>query len=194
MEGGGVKGSKPPAQRGVKIGFFVADYVNAVDGVIDDAFAAMVASGTAGDEAALVRRLRADGDMVFEALIEDGDAVVVAHVAYSQLTLEPTGLRAVALAPLSVVPAHQGRGLGQALMRFSHERLRDVGVDLVVVMGHPDYYPKVGFSAALAASCVQTPYDGPHLLALALNPAVAMPTARLRRRATYPAAFTGAKQ
>jgi putative acetyltransferase len=48
---------------------------------------------------------------------------------------------AVALAPMAVLPAYQRQGIGGRLIRDGLERLRRQGEEIVVVVGHPDYYP-----------------------------------------------------
>jgi putative acetyltransferase len=140
-----------------------------IDVVVDDAFAALAAAGQAGGEASLVRALRDGGHAVVELVAVDDDGALVGHALYSTMTSTPAGLRAVALAPLSVRSSWQRRGVGMVLMRAAHERLAREGYDVVVVLGHPDYYPRAGFDAALAARHLRTPYDGPHLMALALR-------------------------
>jgi len=52
------------------------------------------------------------------------------------------------LAPLAVVPRFQRQGVGGALIRKGLELLAQSGVDLVFVVGHPDYYPRHGFTQA----------------------------------------------
>jgi putative acetyltransferase len=119
------------------------------------------------DEAALVEALRADGDALVELVVEEDD-VVVGHVLFSPLTTD-TGARFAALAPLSVAPHHQRDGLGTMLMQVGHELCRAAGVEALIVLGHPDYYPRVGYSAA-AAKTVTAPFSGPSFMALALRP------------------------
>ncbi len=119
------------------------------------------------DEAALVDALRADGDALVELVVEEDD-VVVGHVLFSPLTTD-TGARFAALAPLSVAPDHQRDGLGTMLMQVGHELCRAAGVEALIVLGHPDYYPRVGYSAA-AAKTVTAPFSGPSFMALALRP------------------------
>ena len=119
------------------------------------------------DEAALVDALRADGDALVELVVEEDD-VVVGHVLFSPLTTD-TGARFAALAPLSVAPHHQRDGLGTMLMQVGHELCRAAGVEALIVLGHPDYYPRVGYSAA-AAKTVTAPFSGPSFMALALRP------------------------
>ena len=119
------------------------------------------------DEADLVGALRADGDAVLELVAED-DGEIVGHILFSPLATD-TGARFVALAPLSVTPGRQKDGLGTWLMETAHELLRAQGVEASIVLGHPAYYPRVGYSAA-AAKTVAAPFSGPSFMGLALKP------------------------
>jgi putative acetyltransferase len=115
------------------------------------------------DEADLVDRLRLDGDAVV-SLVAVEDAVAVGHVMLSRMTAP---VRAVALAPLAVLPHCQRRGIGSRLVRGALERGRLLGCEAVFVLGDPAFYRRFGFDAALAAG-FQSPYAGPHLMAVAL--------------------------
>lgn len=119
------------------------------------------------DEADLVDALRADGDAMLELVAED-DGAVVGHILFSPLTTD-TGARLAALAPLSVLPDRQKDGLGTWLMETGHALLRAAGIEAVIVLGHPAYYPRVGYSAE-AARMVSAPFSGPSFMALALKP------------------------
>lgn len=119
------------------------------------------------DEADMVEALRDDGDAVLELVAEDGGAVV-GHILFSPLVTDSGG-RFVALAPLSVTPDRQKDGLGTWLMEVAHELLRAQGVEASIVLGHPGYYPRVGY-AAEAAKTVSAPFSGEHFMALALKP------------------------
>jgi putative acetyltransferase len=129
--------------------------------------AAFTAEFGKADEADLVDALRADGDALLELVAEE-DGAVVGHILFSPLATD-TGARFAALAPLSVMPGRQKDGLGSWLMETGHELLRAAGVEAVIVLGHPDYYPRVGYSAE-AARTVKAPFAGPHFMALALKP------------------------
>jgi putative acetyltransferase len=52
------------------------------------------------------------------------------------------------LAPLAVVPRFQKQGIGGSLIKKGLELLSKSGVDLVFVVGHPEYYPRFGFKPA----------------------------------------------
>ena len=118
------------------------------------------------DEARLVDRLRADGDTLVE-LVADKDRAIVGHILFSRLGIG--ALAGAALAPVAVAPAHQRGGIGGALIRAGLDRCRQRGVPAVVVLGHPAYYPRFGFDAALAAP-LAAPFAGPALMAIELTP------------------------
>src|SRR3990167_7029679 len=119
------------------------------------------------DEADLVDALRADGDALVELVAIEDDAVV-GHILFSPLQTD-TGARFAALAPLSVTPNRQKDGLGTMLMQVGHELCRAAGVEAIIVLGHPAYYPRVGYSAE-AARTVKAPFAGPSFMALSLKP------------------------
>ncbi|MDO8295492.1 MAG: N-acetyltransferase [Caulobacter sp.] len=119
------------------------------------------------DEAMLVDALRADGDALVELVVEE-EGAIAGHVLFSPLATD-TGARFAALAPLSVAPDHQNDGLGVMLMQVGHELCRAAGVEAVIVLGHPAYYPRVGYTAE-AALTVTSPFKGPSFMGLALTP------------------------
>jgi putative acetyltransferase len=140
----------------------------------DDAIDALLLAAFKGDgEAKLVRALRDDGDMTAEFVTRDRGGRVIAHVAFSALDVRSgeEAVKAAALAPLSVLPEHQRRGVGDDLTRHALSQLRDGGVELVVVLGHPAYYPRFGFSELLAR-LLDAPYSGSSFMALELVPKV----------------------
>lgn len=124
------------------------------------------------DEANLVEQLRADGDALVE-LVAASDIAVQGHILYSPLAIVRDGetLHAAALAPVSVLPAFQAKGLGGELIRAGNARCKELGCVGVVVLGHAAYYPRFGFSASLAES-LEAPFSGPHFMALEFEPGV----------------------
>jgi putative acetyltransferase len=121
-------------------------------------------------EAELVEALRAEGCVILE-LVAENDEGVAGHILYSELPIEAATrtVRGASLAPMAVHPAHQRLGIGGALIHMSLAMLAHEGVEAVVVVGHPDYYPRFGFSASLAVQ-LETPFPGPHLMAMELEP------------------------
>lgn len=135
------------------------------------------------DEADLIERLRADGDVVFELVAEE-DGAIVGHILYSRLWADSVNLYA-ALAPLAVRPDLQRTGLGKKLTQASIDTAREFGAHAVIVLGNPEYYPKFGFTPEATAQ-VKAPYSGsPAFMALEIEPgALAEPLV-----VAYPDAF-----
>lgn len=131
---------------------------DAIDRVISAAF------GQAA-EARLVRALDHTGDTVL-ALVAEVPGEILGHVLLSRLSAP---FPALALAPVSVAPAQQLRGIGAALIRAAIDRARAAGWAAIFVLGDPAYYRRFGFDAAAAAG-FSTPYAGPHFMVLPLAP------------------------
>lgn len=79
------------------------------------------------------------------------DGEIAGHCAYSLATIDDgeTIHDCLALGPIAVHPAHQGAGIGGAMIRAGIAALRQAGVGLLFLVGSPDYYPRFGFQAAL---------------------------------------------
>ncbi len=124
------------------------------------------------EEVELVDRLRSDG-LVLASLVACDGGEVVGHILFSELPIETAGrrIRGAALAPMAVRPDRQRQGLGSALVRRGLEACRALGVEAVVVLGHPAYYPRFGFSAETARH-LEAPFSGPAFMALELTPGV----------------------
>jgi len=139
----------------------------------------------ADEEADLVEVLRADGDVLVE-LVAASEAAIHGHILYSPLAIERDSvtLKAAALAPVAVLPAFQGQGIGGDLIRAGNARCAALGLEAIVVLGHADYYPRFGFSARTAES-LQAPFSGPHFMALELTPGALKDGGKVR----YAAAF-----
>jgi len=119
------------------------------------------------DEARLIERLRADGDVLFELVALEGGQVV-GHILFSRLFADRAEMFA-ALAPVAVRPGLQRAGTGSALVRAGLASCKEFGAHGVLVLGHREYYPRFGFSAE-AAALVVAPYSGsPSFMAIALE-------------------------
>jgi putative acetyltransferase len=104
-----------------------------------------------GNEAELTKDLLADPTakplLSLLAFVEGQPA---GHILFTKARLLG-GFREVVvsfLAPLAVVSKFQRRGVGSALVKEGLERLSKSGVELVFVVGHPEYYPRYGFAQA----------------------------------------------
>ena len=74
--------------------------------------------------------------------------------------LRPLSLPALALAPMAVHPEFQSQGIGSRLVREGLERCRNLGHRIVVVVGHPEFYPRFGFTPARAKG-LEAPFPVP---------------------------------
>jgi putative acetyltransferase len=129
-----------------------------------------VAAFGGADEADLIAALRADGDVLL-SLVAEADGAVVGHILFSRMFIETPGgaVPAVALAPVAVRPDRQRQGIGGRLIRQGLGQLRSAGERIVIVLGHPAYYPRFGFSAAQARA-LQSPFEGDAFMTLELSP------------------------
>lgn len=80
------------------------------------------------------------------------DSGPLGHILFTAIAINdsPAPLRGAVLAPVGVRPDAQRRGIGGALIRAGLERLAGEGVDVVVLAGYPEYYPRFGFRPAFA--------------------------------------------
>ena len=121
------------------------------------------------DEADLVDALL-DGGYARASLVAEVERVVVGHILFSDLPIitEMGTVAALALAPMAVLPECQRQGIGSQLIRTALDTCRAQGHRIVVVLGHPDFYQKFGFSSELARS-LESPFSGrPSFMAIEL--------------------------
>jgi putative acetyltransferase len=128
----------------------------------------LVAAFDTTAEADLVDAIRASGAPQI-ALVAELDGQILGQILFSEAAIGAATI--AALAPMSVLPEHQRTGIGGALVRAGIEACRAAGYPGIVVLGHADYYPRFGFSAARAFG-IECPYevDDPHWMALELQP------------------------
>lgn len=124
------------------------------------------------DEGDLVAQLRDDGDAIISLVAVGGTAAggdeIVGHIMFSAMTAPFTAL---GLAPVAVVPARQGCGIGSGLIRVGLDRAKQQGWEGVFVVGAPAYYGRFGFTADLANGFT-SPYAGAYFMARALHGAL----------------------
>ena len=121
-------------------------------------------------EAALVAGLR-DGGYVRVELVAEVGGDVVGHILFSAVKIVTEGCgaaEALALAPMAVHPEHQRRGIGSRLVEAGLATCRELGHRIVVVVGHPAFYPRFGFSQGLAKGL--EPFSGAAWMAIELVP------------------------
>jgi putative acetyltransferase len=99
------------------------------------------------DEADLVDALRRRG-VVTLSLVAVEDDQIVGHILFSPVSIESDDhpWEAVALGPMAVLPERQNQGIGSRLVRAGLEECRRLGHSVVIVLGHPNFYPRFGFA------------------------------------------------
>ena len=100
-----------------------------------------------GPEAALVDTLRASCQE-YLAFVAVEDGVAVGHILFTPVTVDGSGAAGMGLAPMAVLPSHQRKGIGSRLVRHGLDHLRQSGCPFVIVLGHPEFYPRFGFESA----------------------------------------------
>lgn len=138
------------------------------------------------DEADLVFRLRNEG-VVLLSLVAEHQKRIVGHILFSRMLIETArgSVSAVALAPMAVLPEFQRQGIGGQLIRHGLDLLRARGERIVIVVGHPSYYPRFGFSCEKACS-LESPFPGEAFMATELTPGA---LDGVNGKVRYPAAF-----
>lgn len=97
----------------------------------------------------------------------DNDGVI-GHILFSRVHINSAPV--LSLGPLAVLPDHQNQGVGGALIRAGLAAARAAGEHLVILLGHPTYYPRFGFLPATTFDIHHSDIDdGPHLMALPLD-------------------------
>ncbi|MGF9567435.1 N-acetyltransferase [Neorhizobium sp. JUb45] len=138
--------------------------VAAIAAVTAEAFAG--APHSDGSEPAIIDRLRAAAALAVSLVAVD-DAAVIGHIAFSRVRFSSGEPDWYALGPVSVLPKHQGRGVGGDLIRDGLQALKARGAAGCVLLGEPAYYTRFGF---LSGAGLTTPGLPPeYLMALPLR-------------------------
>lgn len=142
------------------------DY-DAVYHVVKEAF--VNTKHTDGNEQNLVVQLRKSKSFIPElSLVAIEDEKIVGHIIFTKAFVR--GVEVLALAPLSVLPNYQNRGIGLALIKEGHKIAYKLGYAYSVVLGHPKYYPKAGYVPASQYG-IKAPFevDDEAFMAICLN-------------------------
>ena len=116
--------------------------VDAITGVTVAAFKTLAISNQT--EQFIIAALRAARALTV-SLVAILDGRVIGHIAFSPVTISDGTPDWYGLGPVSVLPAYQRQGIGEALIREGLSRIKDMHAKGCCLVGHPDYYRKVGF-------------------------------------------------
>ena len=134
------------------------------------------------DEADLVDTLRAE-NVVLASLVAEREHRIVAHILFSRVWIAT--VPAVALAPVAVLPEYQRQGIGAVLITRGIDSMRTQDEQIILVLGHPEYYARFGF-AIEAARNFEIPFPPEAFMAMELSPGA---LAQVRGEVRYPGAF-----
>lgn len=88
---------------------------------------------------------------------------ILGHILLSKIKIRKNDnqlIGSLGLAPVSVLPEHQNKGIGGHLIIKALEEAKGLGYNSVVVLGHPEYYPKFGFKKASLWG-IKAPFEVP---------------------------------
>ncbi|MFF5210376.1 GNAT family N-acetyltransferase [Streptosporangium sp. NPDC000396] len=138
-------------------------------------------------EAGLVEALRTDPAAWLPGLSWIAQRPNGAIAGFALLTrCHVDGFPALTLGPCAVQPEHQRSGAGSAAIRAALDAARQQGENLVLVLGHAEYYPRFGFVPA-SRHAIRPPFDveDQYMMALVFDDTRPVPSGTIR----YPAAF-----
>lgn len=112
-------------------------------------------------ESRLVEGLR-NQDIETISLVATIDNQIIGHIFFSPVTIEDSkdDFKAMGLAPMAVLPEFQKQGIGSKLVREGIQASKNARYQLIFVLGHPEYYPRFGFSEAMPLG-FQCEYEAP---------------------------------
>src|SRR5699024_3295995 len=103
------------------------------------------------DEHNLVSRIRQSDVFIPElslVAVDKDKNEILGHILLSKVLIgngDNQKVKSLALAPVSVLPDYQNKGIGKFLIEKSLKEAKELGFQSVIVLGHPEYYPKFGF-------------------------------------------------
>jgi len=127
---------------------------------IEQVFSVNSAAFETSAEALLVNLLRVNANPVI-SLVAENLGKIIGHIMFSPVTLSgDTQLKIMGLAPMAVLPENQKSGVGSQLISSGIEACKKLGYFGVVVLGHPEYYPRFGFAPSSEFN-IKSEYDVP---------------------------------
>lgn len=113
-----------------------------------------------GNEHDLVNELRKGEAFIPDlSLVAEIDGKIVGHIMFTRANVEANTV--LVLAPLSVLPEYQRKGIGTALIKWGHKIANELGYEYSIVLGSPKYYPRFGYLPADRFG-IKPPFDVPN--------------------------------
>ena len=101
-------------------------------------------------EANLIEALRKSNVPIISLVAEYND-IVIGHILFSEVSLDGhcPNIKMSGLAPMAVLPEYQRKGIGSQLVSEGIKICLDAGYSAIVVLGHPQFYPRFGFEPSV---------------------------------------------
>jgi putative acetyltransferase len=104
------------------------------------------------DEVGIIAGIRGSEYYIPElSMVAESDGKIIGHIMFSIITLvrfDRPAETILSLAPMAVDPGMQKKGIGTAMVKAGMDKARELGHTVIVVIGHPGYYPRFGFLPA----------------------------------------------
>lgn len=123
------------------------------------------------NEGKLIEKLRQTENYIPElSLVAELDDKIIGHILLYPITIHSdiSKFQSISLGPMAVTPVHQHKGIGSRLVKEGLEAAKKLGHRSVIVVGHPEYYPKFGFKRASQWN-IKVPFEVPDDAFLALE-------------------------
>lgn len=137
--------------------------------VITDAFENEIHSDHR--EQFLVERLRKSKHFVPElSIVAEIDNKIVGYILLTKIKIKNTEkeFESLALAPVAVLQEFQNKGIGSELIKHAHAKAKELGFSSIILLGHPQYYPKFGYKKTSSFG-IKLPFDVPEDYCMALE-------------------------
>lgn len=128
---------------------------------IDKVWEINVAAFETDTEAKIVNALR-ETCKSYISLVAEVDGEIAGHILFTPVELvdDRSGLKLMGLGPMAIMPKYQNKGIGSQLVKEGLEQCLRQGYDAVVVLGHPNYYPRFGFVPSIKYG-IRSEYEVP---------------------------------
>ena len=123
------------------------------------------------DEGSLVNKLRERDQFIPKlSLFAETDEMVVGHILFYPVKIISSTQKhtTLSLGPMAVLPEYQKKGIGGKLINEGLNLAKDLRFRSVIVIGHPEYYPKFGFTKASYWG-IKVPFEVPDEVFMALE-------------------------